>query len=70
MASILLDELWAKDKKGLFKSNDVFVNYSTGFLPLDYLNGFWHEWIDSNGMPHRTPITGLIGGRFVTIFGS
>lgn len=70
MASILLDELRSKDKKGLFRSNDVFVNYSTGFLPLDYLNGFWHEWIDSNGVPHQTPITGLIGGRFVTIFGT
>lgn len=70
MASILLDELRSKDKKGLFQSNEVFVNYSTGFLPLDYLNGFWHEWVDDKGMPHQTPITGIIGGRFITIFGS
>lgn len=70
MASVLLDALASKDKKGLFKTNDVFVNYSTGFLPLDYINGFWHSWVDSDGNQRQTPITGLIGGRFVTIFGS
>lgn len=70
MASVLLDDLRSKDKKGLFQTNNVFVNYSTGFLPLDYLNGFWHEWLDSDLKLHRTPVTGLIGGRFVTIFGT
>ena len=31
----LMAELDAGDKKGLFRSNDTFVNYSTGLLPLE-----------------------------------
>ena len=38
---MLFDDLRANDTKGLFVSNDNFVNYSTGLLPLDYANGFW-----------------------------
>ena len=42
----LVEDLRANDKKGLFKSNDEFVNYSTGLLPLDYANGFWMTEVD------------------------
>ena len=66
----LIKNIKANDKKGYFSTNEVFTNYSTGFLPLDYVNGFWHNWVDKNGVTHNTPITGLLGGRYVTIFGT
>lgn len=65
----LLAELDAGDKKGLFKSNDTFVNYSTGLLPLDYANGFWLTIDDGDGY-RRVPVTGIIGGTFVSVIGS
>ena len=65
----LMAELDAGDKKGLFKSNDSFVNYSTGILPLDYANGFWLTVDDENGY-RKVPVTGIIGGTFVSIIGS
>ena len=65
----LMDELTAGDKKGLFESNDTFVNYSTGLLPLDYANGFWLTVDDGNGR-RKVPITGIIGGTFISIIGS
>ena len=64
----LMAELDAGDKKGLFKSNDSFVNYSTGILPLDYANGFWLTVDDGNGV-RQVPITGIIGGTFVSVIG-
>ena len=65
----LMRELDAGDKKGLFKSNDTFVNYSTGLLPLDYANGFWLTIDDKEGY-RRVPVTGIIGGTFVSVIGS
>ena len=65
----LMAELDAGDKKGLFKSNDTFVNYSTGILPLDYANGFWFTIDDVDGY-RRVPVTGIIGGTFVSVIGS
>lgn len=65
----LMAELDAGDKKGLFRSNDTFVNYSTGLLPLDYANGFWLTVARSDGTIERIPITGIIGGTFVSIIG-
>lgn len=65
----LMAELDAGDKKGLFKSNDNFVNYSTGILPLDYANGFWLTVRDGDIL-RRVPVTGIIGGTFVSIIGS
>lgn len=64
----LMSEIDAGDKKGLFRSNDTFVNYSTGLLPLDYANGFWLTLDDKYG-PRRVPITGIIGGTFVSVIG-
>ena len=37
----LASMLDSNDKKGLFASNDNFVHYGTGIVPLDYANGFW-----------------------------
>lgn len=62
-------ELDAGDKKGLFKSNDSFVNYSTGILPLDYANGFWLTVDDGDNGYRRVPVTGIIGGTFVSVIG-
>lgn len=64
----LMAELDAGDKKGLFASNDTFVNYSTGILPLDYANGFWLT-VDNGDGYKRVPITGVIGGTFVSVIG-
>lgn len=66
----LMSELDAGDKKGLFASNDTFVNYSTGILPLDYANGFWLTVDDGDGGRKLVPITGIIGGTFVSVIGS
>lgn len=60
----------ASDKKGIFASNDNFVNYSTGLLPLDYANGFWLPMDDGHGGKIYEPITGIIGGTFISVIGS
>lgn len=64
-----IDELNAGDKHGLFKSDDTYVTYSTGILPLDYANGFWQEAIGPNGEPILVPVTGVTGGTVITIIG-
>lgn len=66
----MLDKLKSKDKKGLFSSNDEFVSYSTGILPLDYANGFWQDVVDrkTHEIKH-IPVVGIIGGTFVSIIG-
>lgn len=64
----MMAELDAGDKRGLFASNDTFVNYSTGILPLDYANGFWLT-VDTGDGYRRVPITGIIGGTFVSVIG-
>lgn len=56
----LIEEIDAGDKRGIFTSNDTFVNYSTGILPLDYANGFWLNVCDKDG-PRQVPITGIMG---------
>lgn len=65
----LLEDLGAVDKAGLFKSNDEFVNYSTGLLPLDYANGFWMTQKTPDGTI-RVPIPGVLGGKLILIFGA
>lgn len=65
----LIEEIDAGDKRGIFTSNDTFVNYSTGILPLDYANGFWLNVCDKDG-PRQVPITGIMGGTFVSIIGT
>ena len=67
----LIADLRAADKKGLFTSNDTFVNYSTGLLPLDYANGFWSTQIDDKtGEMIRTAVPGILGGKLILIFGT
>ena len=67
----LVEDLRANDKKGLFKSNDEFVNYSTGLLPLDYANGFWMTEVDEKtGEVSRIPIPGILGGKLILLFGT
>lgn len=68
---MLIEALRANDKKGLFKSNDVFINYSTGLLPLDYANGFWTTQVDAEtGETKRVPVPGIIGGKLILLFGT
>ncbi len=66
----LIKELTAKDKKGIFKSNDHSVNYSTGILPLDYANGYWQESKDEKGNPIIVPVLGVRGGSFTSVIGN
>lgn len=65
----LLKDIEASDKKGLFHSDDTYVNYMTGILPLDYANGFWQEVKLADGTSTFVPILGIIGGTFVSIIG-
>lgn len=62
---MLIDELKKKDKKGLFKSNDSFVPYSTSLIPLDFANGYMAPM----GNDRTVPVTGIMGGTFTTIIG-
>ena len=55
----LISSLQAKDKKGLFKSNDDFISYSTGLAPLDFANGF----IAPLGNDRSVATIGVMGGR-------
>ncbi len=63
------EELDSKDKKGLFQSDDDYIMYSTGILPLDYANGYWQDAI-VDGERKIIPMLGITGGTFVTIIGN
>lgn len=65
----LLVELRKKDKKGLFVPTQTSVSYSTGFLPLDYKNGFLLDVYDGEIIVDSYPSIGLVGGTFFTIVG-
>lgn len=66
----LIDNLIKKDKKGLFKFNNYFTNYSTGFPSLDYVNAFKVKYIDEKtGKENYLLLPGIMSGRFITIFG-
>ena len=68
---MLIEALRANSKKGLFASDDDFVNYSTGLLPLDYVNGFWMTQVDPDtGEVIREPIPGILGGKLILLFGT
>lgn len=70
MANDLLNRLREKDKKGLFKSSQNSVVYRTGFLPLDYRNGYMLEIRDmKDKLVDMIPSVGLVGGTFVTVIG-
>ncbi|MCM1214035.1 MAG: hypothetical protein NC548_05895 [Lachnospiraceae bacterium] len=66
----LIDELKANDKKGLFVSNNEYVSYSTGLLPLDYANGYWKKIIKADGTPDYIPMVGIPAGSITTVIGS
>ena len=65
----LKQDLIKADKKGLFKCDSFYDCYSTGFLPIDYLNAFKVTYMDENGQPATKLMTGLMGGKFITIIG-
>ena len=65
----LISDIKSKDKKGLFASDDNFVNYSTGNLALDYANGFWQDVKLPDGTITQIPVLGIIGGTNVCIIG-
>lgn len=68
---MLIESLRQRDKGGLFKSDDTFVNYSTGLLPLDYANGFWMTQEEKvSGEIMRTAIPGILGGKLILLFGT
>ena len=66
----LLDELLEVDKQGLFKTNDNFVSYSTGLLPLDYTNATYIKVKDpETGQIKKKIVPGIIGGKHSIIIG-
>lgn len=66
----LASELREHDKSNLFASDDEFVTYSTGILPLDYANGFWLPTQGENGQLINEPVIGIMGGTFSTFIGA
>ena len=65
----LIHNLKKNDKHGVFSFNNYFTNYSTGFLPLDYINAFKAHYIDENGEEKIQLLPGVMSGKFITIFG-
>ena len=65
----LKQDLLKADKKGLFKCDSYYDCYSTGFLPIDYLNAFRVNYMREDGQPDTKLMTGLMGGKFITIIG-
>ena len=65
----LKQDLLKADKKGLFKCDSYYDCYSTGFLPIDYLNAFRVNYMRADGQPDSKLMTGLMGGKFITIIG-
>lgn len=58
------------DKKGLFKNSAVSIGYPTGFLQLDYRNGYKTKVYGKNDEVVRTYNNiGIFGGTFNTIIG-
>lgn len=71
MANTLLEKLRANDKKDLFKPTQTSVSYKTGFLPLDYKNGYLVKIRDlHDNVIGEYPSIGIVGGTFVTIVGA
>ena len=65
----LIDRIMENDKHGLFNCSNVFANYSTGILPLDYINAFKLRWRDKDGRDRVDVVPGIMGGKFLTIIG-
>lgn len=69
MSTPLLDSLKSGKHKDLFRSNDEFAVYSTGFAALDAINAFAVPYTNSDGIVTTDIARGIIGGRFVTFVG-
>ncbi len=70
MGNPLLDLLRANDKKGLFNKTQTSISYPTGFLPLDYRNGYMLQVRDlQNNIVDEYASTGIVGGSFNTVIG-
>lgn len=70
MGNRLLDRLRSEDKKGLFNSSQVSINYKTGFIPFDYLNGYKVKVVDKEeNIIDEYPAVGVTGGTFITVIG-
>jgi KaiC/GvpD/RAD55 family RecA-like ATPase len=70
MANRMLDRLRAKDKKGLFTKTQTAISYPTGFVNLDYRNGYMVQVRDMyDQLVKEYASTGLVGGSFITIVG-
>lgn len=66
----MLDRLRQKDKKGLFVKTQTAIGYSTGFLPLDYRNGYSIQVRDNEeNVVDEYPSVGIVGGSFNTVVG-
>lgn len=66
----LLDKLREKDKKGYFRRTQTAVSYPTGFVNLDYRNGYYVEVRnEDNELVKKYPSVGMVGGSFITIIG-
>ena len=67
----LHDALLEHDKKGIFTAEARnLMGYSSGFMPLDYQNGYLLTVTDkNNNVTERWANTGIFGGQFMTVIG-
>ena len=67
----LHDALLEHDKKGIFTAEARnLMGYSSGFMPLDYQNGYLLSVTDkNNNVTDRWANTGIFGGQFMTVIG-
>lgn len=57
-------------KTGLFNRTQTSPSYSTGFLPIDYMNGYILNAKNAlDEVVARQKVLGMVGGSFVTIIG-
>lgn len=66
----LMANLRKNDKKGIFEKTQTMPSYPTGFYNLDHYNGYFLDSFDQDdNIVQTTPMTGIVGGSFVTIIG-
>ena len=64
----ILESIQKVDKDHIFQYDNLYSNYSTGFLPLDYINAFKLKYKEGD-IVKTAILPGVMSGRIITIIG-